>query len=115
MNLTTPLLLSGEKGQLLFATQIVVACCAAGCNGPAPPHVTGDLVSRPDTAVAIAKAVAEETYGHESVAGQSPLAAVKEGNAWHVSGRLPSGTAGGVVEVWVAAKDGRVLRLIHSK
>ena len=82
----------------------------------ASPHrVLENLVLRSETAIAIAKAVAEETYGAESIATQLPLVAARKGDAWHVSGHLPAGIPGGVVEVWIAARDGRVIRLTHGK
>ena len=77
--------------------------------------VSGNLVMRTETAIAIAKAVAEETYGAKSIAAQLPLVALRKGNTWHVSGQLPAGIPGGVVEVWVAVSDGRVIRLTHGK
>lgn len=78
-------------------------------------RVTGNLVVHADTAKAIAKAVAEETYGPEVISGQMPLVAVRKDSIWHISGRLPPGVPGGVVEVWVSVRDGRVLRLTHGK
>jgi hypothetical protein len=93
-----------------------ILCCSTTSGGQRTQHrVAGDLVSRSETAIAIAKAVAEETYGSAAIAAQSPLAAMKEGTTWHVSGRLPAGTPGGVVEVWIAVRDGRVLRMTHGK
>lgn len=82
---------------------------------PSPHRVQGDLVKSARTAIAIAKAVAEETYGTEGIAAQTPFLAVKRNGTWHVQGHLPPDWKGGVVEVWIASLDGRVLRMTHGK
>ena len=90
--------------------------CSTAIAGQADKHrVAGELVSRSETAIAIATAVATETYGSATVTSQLPLVAVTEGKTWHVSGSLPAGTPGGILEVWIAPRDGRVLRLTHGR
>jgi hypothetical protein len=67
------------------------------------------------TAIAVARAVLTPIYGAEKIRSEEPLTARKQDDVWVVSGTLPAGLAGGVVEVSISAKDGRILRVIHYR
>ena len=67
------------------------------------------------TAVAIAEAVLKPIYGAPSIERQRPFKATLEDGKWRVQGSLPSSHLGGVAEAWIAADDGRVLRVTHGQ
>lgn len=97
----------------LYLSLLVYPFLAVG-EQPRLHRVTGNLVVNVETATAIAKAVAIEIYGVEIITDELPLVAVRKGNVWHVRGHIPPNTPGGVVEVWISVKDGRILRLTHG-
>jgi len=73
------------------------------------------LVPTAETAIAIAVAVFKPIYGAESIASQQPFHATLRAGVWHVSGSLPAGMRGGTAQAEVNRKDGRILRVWHSK
>jgi hypothetical protein len=73
-------------------------------------------VSTADAAVKIARAVAVSRFGEAVIQREEPLSAKLDvRNNWVVTGTMPPGSLGGVVEVEIARRDGRVLRLIHGQ
>jgi hypothetical protein len=87
---------------------------AADANDKAH-RVVGDLVKESKTAIAIATAIASETYGSEMVQDQVPLIARRTGGTWHIKGSMPPNEPGGVMEVWISATDGQVIRMTHGR
>lgn len=68
-----------------------------------------------ETAIAIARAIFVAWLGKEQVDQEEPLtASVTSEGHWGVAGTLPGHLLGGVAEVIIARKDGRVLCLIHG-
>jgi hypothetical protein len=67
------------------------------------------------TAIRVAEAVLIPIWGAEDMAGQKPLAAKLRKGVWFVTGTPPEGTVGGVVELEIAKRDGRILRTWFSK
>jgi hypothetical protein len=81
----------------------------------APPGIKEPALTA-DTAVAIARTVAVVRFGQAVIQGQEPLSAkLNERNNWIVTGTMPEGSIGGVVEVEIARRDGRVLRMLHGQ
>jgi NTF2 fold immunity protein len=74
-----------------------------------------DLVARSATAVAIAEAVAVEHFGEGTIASERPLIAERRDSVWIVEGTLKPLTPGGVVHVELSARDGRIVKLFHTK
>jgi len=100
---------------LQLATFTVFSLMAAMPSFASETKVTPKrMVTRAETATAIAKAVADEAYGKEVISEEMPFLQECKGNVWHVSGQLRRGIPGGVVEVWISARDGRVLKLVHG-
>jgi hypothetical protein len=88
----------------------------------AEPHT----VDRPDgyvpdaaTAIRIAVAVWEPIYGRANIERQKPFEATLRDGVWTVRGSLPESDNpnlnGGVAEADIAKKDGRILRVTHTK
>ena len=84
---------------------------------------TGRQGFRPDagfvpdeaTAIRIAEAVLIPIYGEKKVVSERPFSAKLKGHVWHVEGYLPPGAFGGVAEVSLDKRDGRILSVIHGK
>jgi NTF2 fold immunity protein len=75
----------------------------------------GGYVPDAATAIKIAVAVWEPIYGRKQIQSQKPFRATLRDGVWTVYGCLPPNTPGGVAEADISKKDGRVLRVIHSK
>jgi hypothetical protein len=100
----------------------LLAVRSAGAQEPhnyAPPN---GLVPDEATAVIIAEAVLTPVYGQKQIRSEEPFHATLEGGTWKVRGSLhcerlgggPHDCVGGVAEVDIAKRDGRVTRLTHS-
>jgi hypothetical protein len=67
-------------------------------------------------AIEIARAAAVTRYGETVIRGEEPLIArLNEGRNWAVSGTLPQGALGGVIEVEVASSNGKILQMVHGQ
>jgi len=67
------------------------------------------------TAIAIAVAVWNPIYGEEKIKKEKPYSAMLSNGIWFVSGSLPEGYLGGVAEIEILKKNGKVIRLSHGK
>lgn len=84
------------------------------------PHIfEGDVVPNAETASKIAEAIAIPIYGESTIRRELPLTAKLKGDVWIVFGTLHDGwfsrTSGGVVEVEISKRDGRIISIFHSK
>jgi len=67
------------------------------------------------TAIRIAISVWLPIYG-DNIYNEKPFVAVLKDGIWKVNGSLPKKfTIGGVAEIWIQKKDGKILRVIHGK
>ncbi|WP_400193621.1 NTF2 fold immunity protein [Hymenobacter sp. B81] len=67
-------------------------------------------------AVAIAEAYAFSVYGEKQIKEQRPYHVELINGYWVIYGRLPEPyDVGGFLEIVLDAKDGRVVRFLHSK
>ncbi len=67
------------------------------------------------TAVRVAEAILIPIYGQTKIESERPFTAKLNGNVWTVTGHLPPGVDGGVAEVRIDKRDGRILRVTHAK
>jgi hypothetical protein len=67
------------------------------------------------TAISVAEAILTPIYGREQIESERPFSAQLNGNTWKVEGHLAPGVDGGVAEVWIDKRDGRILRVSHGK
>ncbi len=67
------------------------------------------------TAIRIAEAVLIPIYGQKKVGSERPFSAKLTKGVWKVEGYLPEGASGGVAEVRIDKRDGRILHVIHGK
>jgi hypothetical protein len=96
-----------------IAMFVAATPCAAGEEANYAPK--GGYVRDARTAVAIAEAILNSVYGEQQIAGEKPLQAKRSGDVWRVSGALPPGYKGGVAEIWISKRSGRILHLSHGK
>jgi len=83
-----------------------------------PPHIVQPpegLVSSAETAIAIAVAVWIPIYGRATIESEKPYRAQLRDGVWTVEGSLPPGYVGGVAEIDIAKRDGRITRVSHGK
>ncbi|MDQ2821524.1 MAG: YbbC/YhhH family protein [Pseudomonadota bacterium] len=73
------------------------------------------LVPDAKTAIIIALAVWEPVYGKANVASEGPYGAVLRGSHWTVSGTLRKGSSGGVATAVIDKKNGRIIKIYHTK
>jgi hypothetical protein len=95
----------------------LVGLFLAGSAFSAEPRIepSGGLVPDAETAVAIAVAVFKPIFGAEKIESQRPFHAELNGEIWHVYGSLPVGWRGGTAEAELSRKDGRIIRVWHSR
>jgi hypothetical protein len=69
-----------------------------------------------DAAVKIARVVLVAWVGEAEIQLEEPLTAqLNERNNWIVTGTMAQGRLGGVGEVEIARRDGRILRMFHGR
>jgi NTF2 fold immunity protein of polymorphic toxin system component len=101
------------RGIFVVALVVVTSCAIAGDKVATGAEGT---VATADAAVEIARAAAVNRYGEVVIRSEEPLTAeLNQRNNWIVTGMLPHGAVGGVVEVEVARRDGKVLRMVHGQ
>ena len=98
---------------VLFLTLLFVPRALSQTQDGVKPH--GGFVPDQVTAIHIAEAVLVPIYGKEQVGSERPFTAKLDGSTWIVSGYIPQGVDGGVAEVWIDKRDGRILRVSHGK
>ena len=84
--------------------------------GGEPSYLPPDgFVPDSATAARIAEAVWIPIYGEEHIRRERPYHASLEGDVWRVVGYLPPNHVGGTAVAEISKRDGRILRVIHSK
>ena len=74
------------------------------------------LVTKEETAVGIAESVLFESYGKDQIKDQRPYkVSIENDSFWHLEGTFWSIGFGGVFEIDISAKDGRVKYMTHGK
>lgn len=73
------------------------------------------MVPDAQTAIAIAIAVWNPVYGEKLIASEKPYQAVLKNGQWTITGSVPKGWVGGVATAVISKKDGRVIKIYHTK
>jgi hypothetical protein len=73
------------------------------------------MVPDAQTAIAIAVAVWNPVYGEKEITSEKPYQAVLTNGRWTVTGSVPKGWVGGVATAVIAKRDGRVIKIYHTK
>ena len=73
------------------------------------------MVPNAQTAIAIAIAVWNPVYGEKEIASEKPYQAELKNDRWTITGSVPRGRVGGVATAVIAKRDGRVIKIYHTK
>ncbi|MFZ0597383.1 MAG: NTF2 fold immunity protein [Flavobacterium sp.] len=74
------------------------------------------LVTKEETAVGIAELILFESYGKDQIEDQRPYTVTIENDSiWHIEGTFNKIGFGGVFDIKISAKNGKVLYMIHGK
>ena len=102
---------------------ILSSLCLIGCNrlnniGIYSQTIACDdcLVTKEETAVKIAIPILVEAYGKDQIESEWPYkVSIENDSIWNIEGSFNSIGFGGVFEMQISAKDGRVLYMMHGK
>lgn len=98
-----------------FRSVLLVLLLAFSLPAPSSDALPArNYVPDAETAKKIAEAVWLPIYG-ERIYAERPYQVHDDGDTWTVQGSLPAGTVGGTALVVIAKKDGRILRVTHTK
>lgn|SRR6266568_4539693 len=75
----------------------------------------GNPVPDEATAIRVAEKVLIPIYGKKQIESERPFTAKLVGNVWEVWGYLPPTMDGGVAEVRIDKRNGRILKISHGK
>jgi len=101
---------------LVFALCALALAISSAIAEQKTPLEVREPAATAGAAVEIARAAAVARFGEAVIRGEEPLSAkLNERNNWIVRGRMQMGSLGGVVEVEIARRDGRVLRMLHEQ
>lgn len=109
--------LSSMRGLLHFFIPLLFVGCAHEFNYRPKQGYVPDAT----TATRIAEAVWLPIYGKDTIDGERPFHAKRVGDLWYVEGSLPPGSdprdtpVGGVAEITIHAKTGKIVRVSHGK
>jgi hypothetical protein len=73
------------------------------------------VIKDKQAAIAVAESILFNVYGEEQIKMQRPYRVCKAEQYWVLSGKLPEGMKGGVFEIALDEKDGKVIGLTHGK
>ena len=101
---------------LIVSVLVTGAAAAAEYVSDTTDRPAAGYVPDAETAIKIAVAVWEPIYGRQTVRRQKPIVATLRDGVWRVRGSLPRrGVIGGAAEADISKKDGRILRVIHTR
>lgn len=73
------------------------------------------LIKNSESAVSIAETILVNLYGKAIINSEKPFECYLVDGYWYLRGTLPKNYTGGVFEMIMSAKDGRVVKLVHGK
>jgi hypothetical protein len=74
------------------------------------------LVTKEETAINIALPILYETYGEEMIKSEKPyIVEIEDDTIWNIKGSFLKLGFGGVFNIRLSAKDGKVIEIIHGK
>lgn len=73
------------------------------------------LIKYKKTAIAVAEPILYEIYSKKNIIDQRPYECYLIDGYWFISGTLPKNTNGGVFEIIISSRDGKVMKIRHGK
>lgn len=96
-------------------TAVLLSLAGALANAQMPYVSRQGFVPDPTTAVLIAEAILTPIYGVDEISRQQPFTATEVNSQWLVVGSIKNNEAGGVASIVIDKKDGRIIRVTHSR
>src|ERR1700722_7224693 len=84
-------------------------------NKAIKPVCVDKVIPDKETAVAVAEPILFRIYGKDQIIHEQPYVANLVDGYWILNGTLPEGWVGGTFLIVLSARDGKVVRLIHTK
>ena len=73
------------------------------------------LISDCKTAISVVEPILFKIYGKSNIEAEKPYECYLVNGFWYIAGTLSNGSKGGVFEIVIEAKDGKVIKLVHGK
>jgi hypothetical protein len=74
------------------------------------------LIEDKETAISVAEPILFKIYGRAAITSERPYECYLIDGYWYISGTLPKkNDTGGVFEIIISSKDGKVIKLTHGK
>jgi hypothetical protein len=74
------------------------------------------LVTKEETAIGIAEFVLFENYGEDKIKSEKPyIVSIENGSIWNIRGSFNKIGYGGVFNIKISSKDGKVIDMYHEK
>ena len=73
------------------------------------------VIGDKETAIAVAEPILFKIYGKNQILSEKPYSVSLVDGYWILGGTLPKGYIGGTFLIILSEKDGRVIKLIHTK
>ncbi|QSW90806.1 MULTISPECIES: NTF2 fold immunity protein [Flavobacterium] len=111
------IIFNGMK-RLLFLFSLILISCNYTTNTVFQKNIKCEncLVAKEETAVGIAESILFENYGKDQIEDQRPYKVTIENDSiWDIKGTFNSIGFGGVFDIKISAKNGKVLYMIHGK
>jgi hypothetical protein len=103
------------RASVIILTMSLLIAASVGQGIPKTVKPQAGFIPDQATATRVAEAILAPIYSREQVESERPFSAQLNGNTWKVEGHLAPGVDGGVAEVWIDKRDGRILRVSHGK
>jgi hypothetical protein len=101
---------------LFLAAALLLANPSSRTYGADPGYEPAEgFVPDADTAAKITEIILVRIYGETQTNLEKPLKATLRGDVWIVKGTMPPNMLGGIAEVRISKRDGRILYLTHGR
>ena len=104
--------------KILFPISLMLVSCNYTTNTVFQKSIKCEdcLVTKEETAVGIAEPILFESHGKGQIEDQRPYRVTIENDSiWHIKGTFNSIGFGGVFDIKISAKNGKVLYMMHGK
>ena len=104
--------------KILFPISLMLVSCNYTTNTVFQKSIKCEdcLVTKEETAVGIAEPILFESHGKGQIEDQRPYRVTIENDSiWHIEGTFNSIGFGGVFDIKISAKNGKVLYMMHGK
>ena len=73
------------------------------------------LIKNRETAIAVVEPILFEIYGNEHIIREKPYECYLINGYWYITGTFPKNRKGGVFEIVISSKNGRIMNLTHGQ